>query len=375
MSELVIAGWSVLSSAGFGAPALAGRLAEQRLATAPVHPGVDVSPLYPQPMPAPTGHALLELDARRQLGRKGTSCYDRATTLAVLCCQQALQAAQLDLDGEPELPGALSRDRVGVVLGTSLGSFKSTSDYSRETLVQDKPYQVNPMLFPNTVMNCSAAQLAIRFGLRGVNATVAGGGLALLAALRYASNAIDRGHAEVMLTGSVEEFSPHRAWADHLTGRSGPVPTGEAAGIFALSRTAGPGWTGTRQAGRLLGVVTGFGPDGADSAEQALAGCVARLLHRAAVAGTEVRTVLTGETSRADLGEYLPATRALGHQPERLLTKQLFGDCDAASGAVALAAFLAVDFDGLGLITGRGPDGAVGAALVKGAADVGTHRR
>jgi 3-oxoacyl-[acyl-carrier-protein] synthase II len=364
VSEVVIAGWSALTSAGIGADALAGYLTGTGQAAEPARSGVEVGQLYDEPLPSPTGHALAGFDVRAELGRKGTSAFDRATALAVVCCQDALRSAALELDDG-------SRPRVGVALGTSLGSFKSTSDYSRETLVQERPYLVNPVLFPNTVMNCAAGQVAIRFGLRGVNATIAGGTLAFLNAVRYACNALDRGYADAMLAGAVEEFTPHRAWAAHLTGSTAEVAAGEAVGIFVLARPTvdeDPGYQA-----RILSVSTGFGPGGAESAEQALAGCVRRAVRQAGVDPADIDVVLTGEAAESGESEYRPVAEALGHRPRRVLAKRLLGECDAASGAVALAVFLAGQQSGtggprpgLGLITGRGPDGAVGAAVVRG---------
>jgi 3-oxoacyl-[acyl-carrier-protein] synthase II len=355
MSPVAVTGWSVLTSAGVGAAALAQRLdAAQNADTADTpDAGPRVDGLYPQPLPAPRAHALVDLDVRGHLGRKGTGFYDRATALAVIGCQEALREAALTVDED-------NRHRIGVVLGTSLGSFKSTSDFSRETLVEEKPYLVNPALFPNTVMNCAAGQAAIRFGLRGVNATVAGGPLAFLTAVRYAAGAIGRGYADVMLTGAVEEYSPHRAWAVHLAGS--PVPAGEAAAVFVLS-----GVGAGRPGAEILAVSSGYGED-------ALAGAVRRALHRSGVEPAEVVTVATGETGPADRREYAPVVRALGHQPRRILVKPLFGECDAAGGAVALAVLLAMYRRGglpsgaPSLITSRSPDGGVAAALIRGSA-------
>lgn len=388
---VVVTGWSALTSAGVGIDALVQRFAGAGLGTvargsAAVARGTAVGHLYEEPLPSPLGHALADFNVRAHLGRKGTSSYDRATALAVVCCQEALREAQMTVD-------QTTRTRIGVALGTSLGSFKSTSDYSRETLVQDKPYLVNPVLFPNTVMNCAAGQVAIRFGLRAVNATIAGGALAFLNAVRYACNIIERGYADAMLTGAVEEFTPHRAWANHLTGAltavgSGPVAggsaardpvaTGEAAGLFVLAGPQAADWSGPRRFARILSVVTGYGPGGGEQAERALAGCVGRALRRARVDAAEVGTVLTGEIDEADHREYGPVVQALRHEPRRIMVKRLLGECDAANGAVALAVLLASGVDGVSLLTARGPDGAVGAALVEGlverSADAGTDR-
>jgi 3-oxoacyl-[acyl-carrier-protein] synthase II len=359
--SVAVTGWSVLSAAGVGAPALAGHLeAAGHLETAGLT-GRPVTGMYPDPLPAPDGHALVDFDVRAHLGRRGTSFYDRAIALAVVGCQEALRDADLHVDDD-------NRTRVGVVLGTTVGSFKSTSDFSRETLVQEKPYLVNPVLFPNTVMNGAAGQAAIRFGLQGVNATVAGGSLAFLNAVRYATNAIGRGYVDVMLTGAVEEYTPHRAWAVHHAGRA--VPAGEAAAVFVLSD---PRASADRQPeAEILGVATGYGPGGQAAAAAALEGVVRRLVRRCGVDPAAVSTVLTGEADPADRREYQPVVQALGHRPRRILVNRLLGECDAAGGAVALAALLTMyrqgtlDGGALSLLTSRSADGGVAAAIVRG---------
>jgi 3-oxoacyl-[acyl-carrier-protein] synthase II len=329
VTAVTIAGWNALTATGAGAPS-------------------------DGPLPPAASATIGAFDIRAELGRKGTSSFDRVTGLAVVCCRETLRASGMDSGGDrPE--------RVGVALGTTVGSQRSTSDYTRETLVQDKPYLVNPMLFPNTVMNCAAGQIAIRFGLRGVNATIAGGPLAFLNSVRYAVNLIGRGYADVMLTGAAEEFSPHRAWAAHLTGASREVACGEAAAMFALRRAEEDD---TRD-DRILAVATAYGPGGGEAADDALTGCVSRVVTRGGVTGADVGVVVTGESTDRARHEYGPTVRALGRKPRRMLPKTTFGECDAAAGAVALAALLAEGEPGIGLLTGRGPDGAVGAALVR----------
>ncbi|PMR62050.1 beta-ketoacyl synthase [Verrucosispora sp. ts21] len=354
MTALTINGLAALSAAGDRPEALAERataLAGER------HPGVPVGGIVTEDLPRPEGHALLDFDVRARLGRRGTSFYDRATALAVVACGDALTDSGLTVDDA-------NRARVGVVLGTTVGSLKSTSDYTRETLVQEKPYLVNPMLFPNTVMNCAAGQAAIRHKLKGINATVTGGPLAFFNALRYAGNAIRRGYVDTMLVGAVEEFSAHRAWASASGPAGGEVPAGEGAAVFVIGG-------GADSAGRatICAVTTGYGPDG--TAEQALTDCVARALHVAGAAPTDVTLLATSETSTAGTRpQRAAALRALdGHVPAEFVLSRVAGDCGAATPALALAAALRLPADGdrsgLILLTAHGTDGGVGAALVR----------
>ncbi|TDD86542.1 beta-ketoacyl synthase [Actinomadura darangshiensis] len=341
MTGIGIAGWSVLT----GVPA-------------------KVTELYEEPLPSPTGRAVAGFDVRARLGRKGTGSYDRVTGLAVVCCQDALRDAGTAVDGA-------ARTRIGVALGTTMGSFKSTSDYSRDTLVQERPYLVNPLLFPNTVMNCAAGQVAIRFGLKAVNATIAGGPVAFLNAVRYAGNAIERGYADVMLTGAAEEFTPHRAWASHLTAPPGAFEAGEGAGVFVLTGPRAPSWAGAHRAAEILAVATGYGPGG-DPDGRALAGCAERALARARIAPADVAAVVTGEGADADGGEYAPVAWVLGRSPDRVPAGRDAGDCGAATSALGLGALLAsgrLDGGGVVLLTARGADGAAGVAVVRGGPD------
>lgn len=369
MNGVTLGGWHVLCSAGVGADAFRDRLALTSAGSA--HPGRPVDAMYADPLPAPMGHALVDFNIREHFGRKGTSFYDRATSLATVACAGALDDARPHIDDVPV-------ERVGIVLGTTMGSFKSSCDYSRESQEQEKPYLVNPVLFPNSAMNCAAGQSAIRFGLRGVNMTLAGGRTAMFQALRYTANALHRGHVDAVLAGVVEEYTPHRAWANHHAGRSNGVPTGEAATVFVVERSADTG-AGRRDA-EVLAVTTGYGPGGGERADRALEGCVRRALNQAAAAPDQVTTVLTGEPDATSDAEYGPATTALGRRPHRTLVSQLFGECDAATGGLELAAVLAthqVDpaLDGqLSLLTARDPDGAVAAAIVRGWSRAGADR-
>jgi 3-oxoacyl-[acyl-carrier-protein] synthase II len=178
-----------------------------------------------------------------------------------------------------------------------------------------------------------------------------------------------------MLIGAVEEFSPHRAWHTRRSGARRAVngsvgATGEGAAVFVVERAAAPRRPGTAPAAQVLGTATGFG--WGEAAGAALAGCVRRVLRDSAASADAVSLVLTGEAGDDDHSEYDAAVSALGHAPERLAVSQLLGECDAATGALAMGTLLALcraepDRAGaLTVLTARTPDGGVGAALVQG---------
>ncbi|MFF0138941.1 beta-ketoacyl synthase N-terminal-like domain-containing protein [Streptomyces sp. NPDC005227] len=179
-----------------------------------------------------------DFDARLLLGKKGTRYMNRVTALAV----SAVGAAMADLDARHD-PA-----ETGLVLGTTTGSVQSMMEFTHASLTGNRPYDVEPSVIPNSVMNCAAARCAIWHDLRGPNTTLAAGRPAGILALAYARRLLRAGRARTVLCGGAEEWTPDRAW---LHERSLGVPTAEG--------TEG----GSRTATRVAGVRTGRLGEGA----------------------------------------------------------------------------------------------------------------
>ncbi|GAA2974418.1 beta-ketoacyl synthase N-terminal-like domain-containing protein [Actinokineospora diospyrosa] len=319
---------------------------------------VEVGGMFDEELPGPVAHVIRDFDVRAQLGRKGTSGYDRTTALAVVGCGRALESIGSAVDGH-------DRARFGVVLGTTAGGVRATSDFSRATIVEDRPYHVNPVLFPAAVMNSAAGHSAIRYGLKGVNATIAAGQLAGVRTLRYTGMTLARGYADAVLVGAAEEFSPHTAWADHLRyGGRGVLP-GEGAVVFVAERAADVRAAGRVPLAEVLATAVSTSGD--------LSEVLRRALAKAEVKPSEVWAVATGERGipERDHGEVTAVAEVFG-DVERIRVKETVGECHAASGAFQVAALLersAIDSDVDGrpsVVTGTTSDGAVGAVVLRG---------
>jgi 3-oxoacyl-[acyl-carrier-protein] synthase II len=114
-------------------------------------------------------------------------------------------AAKLALDDASFQVPEENTDRVGVVLGTTLGSVWSISEFDK-TALKEGPRYVNPALFPNTVINSPASQISIRFKIKGFNTTISTGFTSALDALKYACDFIKMGRADAVLVGGAEEL-------------------------------------------------------------------------------------------------------------------------------------------------------------------------
>jgi 3-oxoacyl-[acyl-carrier-protein] synthase II len=358
---LAVTAHGVVSPAGFGLSRLAEllRTGEAGNSRSTVDDPADF-PLRPLRL-------VPEFRLADHIGRKGIRHLDRMTAFGLV-------ASKLALEGLPE-PADPDRSDTGVVLGTSTGSIRSVSGLARDTITADKPYQVNPSEFPNTVMNSCAGHLAIRHSLRGVNSTVAGGHLSCLHAVRYARTAIRLGRASRLLVGGVEELSPQFAWAWHRSRSLLPQAVlGEGCALFVVedAATGGP-----PPLAELLGCEVGFAGAPAErrlGTAAALARCVERALARSGVPAEEVRVAVTGGGHQMGLGhaERRGIERALGRPPALLPTGQALGDSYSASGAMQLAALLAHWQDPgtgtpgeIGLITSVGRDGHAGCLVVR----------
>jgi 3-oxoacyl-[acyl-carrier-protein] synthase II len=186
--------------------------------------------------------------AEEFLGEKGLRTLDRATKLVLSAAKMALDDAKLKhpLDEDLSL-------KMGVVLGSTLGSVRSISEFDKEAL-REGPTAVNPALFPNTVINSPASQISIRFNIKGFNATMATGFAASLDAIDYAVNFMRLYDYDVVLAGGVEELCEHTYKAfykiGHLAGsragkpevdcpfdrRRNGIVLGEGACIFVLEK-------------------------------------------------------------------------------------------------------------------------------------------
>jgi 3-oxoacyl-[acyl-carrier-protein] synthase II len=215
-------------------------------------------------------------------------------------------------------------------------------------------------------MNCAAGYSAIRYGLAGINATIAGGELAFLSVFRYAANALRRGYADALLAGAVEELSPHRSWVLHLATRNGaPTVAGEGAAVFVVEPSELARAAGRHLDAEVLAVTAGFDPGGTT---QGLAGCLRRALEAAKVDPGQVW--MAAPERSADGMEAVAAELGLGAL-RSFPWHRCLGDCHAAAAGLQVATLLALhQVAGVGAarlwaVAGKEPDGTVAAALIR----------
>lgn len=121
---------------------------------------------------------------------------ERFVQFAIAASKQAIEEAHLNLN-------KVNRDRIGVLIGSGIGSLRII-EQEHKVLLKKGPSRVTPFLIPMLIVNQASGCVAITFGLKGPNSCVATACASGSHAIGDAFKIIQRGAAEVMVTGGTE---------------------------------------------------------------------------------------------------------------------------------------------------------------------------
>ena len=140
---------------------------------------------------------------------------DRAIQFALATSAQAIEQAGLQAEGD-------LADEIGVLIGTGIGGLSSLDEAGR-VLHSEGPDRVSPMTAVNMLPDMASGQVAIRYGLRGVNFCVISACATGTNAVGEAAEIIKRGDALAMVVGGTE--APVTALALAAFHRTGSLST------------------------------------------------------------------------------------------------------------------------------------------------------
>ncbi len=147
-------------------------------------------------LPTQFAGEVKDFDPEELFGRREARRMDRFTQFALAAAQEAMADSGLEIT-----PGL--SPRAGVVMGTAVGGMGTVLVEMERAL--GKGYnRVSPFLGPMMLPDTGPAQIAIAYGMRGPNISIATACASATNAIGEAAEMIRRGVADVIVTGGAE---------------------------------------------------------------------------------------------------------------------------------------------------------------------------
>ena len=295
----------------------------------------------------------------KYIDKKEVRRMDRFAQFALAATSEAMQDSKLDLSREDP-------KRIGVLLGSGIGGL-GTIEREHKVLIEKGPRRVSPFLIPMLIIDMASGLVSIRYGLKGPNSAVVTACASAAHATGDAFKLIQRGDAEVMITGGVEgcitplglagfcsmkalstrNDEPHKASRPFDKERDGFVMA-EGAGIIILESLEHAQARGARVYAEMAGYgvsgdayhMTAPVPEGEGAAQ-----AMEMALDDARMAPEEVDYINAHGTSTLlnDKYEAMAIRRVFGEHAQELpvsSTKSMTGHLLGAAGGVELIACL-----------------------------------
>jgi 3-oxoacyl-[acyl-carrier-protein] synthase II len=135
-------------------------------------------------------------DPGKYVDHKDVKKTARFTQFAMAATQFALEQAKLEITPE-------NAPRVGVYVGSGIGGFE-VIEREHDKLQEHGPKRVSPFFITATIVNLAAGQISIRYGAQGPTLACATACTTGAHAIGEAQRMIERGDADVMISGGAE---------------------------------------------------------------------------------------------------------------------------------------------------------------------------
>ncbi|WP_456271813.1 beta-ketoacyl-ACP synthase II [Bacillus sp. AK031] len=152
--------------------------------------------LNPDEYPAKVAAELKDFDPEQYVEKKEARKMDRFTQYAVAASMMAVKDANLEITDE-------IANRVGVWIGSGIGGME-TFENQFETFQKRGYRRVSPFFVPMIIPDMAAGQVSILLGAKGINSCTVTACATGTNSIGDAFKVIQRGDADVMVTGGTE---------------------------------------------------------------------------------------------------------------------------------------------------------------------------
>ncbi|MRX73599.1 beta-ketoacyl-ACP synthase II [Bacillus lacus] len=146
--------------------------------------------------PAKVAAELKDFEIENYMDKKEARKMDRFTQYAVIASKMAVKDAKLEISDE-------NAGRIGVWIGSGIGGME-TFENQFETLLTKGARRVSPFFVPMMIPDMAAGQVSISLGAKGFNSCTVTACATGTNSIGDAFKVIQRGDADVMVTGGTE---------------------------------------------------------------------------------------------------------------------------------------------------------------------------
>jgi 3-oxoacyl-[acyl-carrier-protein] synthase II len=139
---------------------------------------------------------IKNFDTGNYLDKKEARRMDRYSQYAIVASKMAVADSGLDME-------KVDKERLGVIVGSGIGGVE-TLESQHEILLTKGPGRISPFFIPMMIANMASGLIAIEFGAKGFNECVITACATSANSLGDAFKIIQRGDADVMITGGSE---------------------------------------------------------------------------------------------------------------------------------------------------------------------------
>ncbi len=188
--RVVITGMGVISSLGFGVNEFWNSIKEGKSGISSIE-RFDATNFT-----AKVAAEIKDFDPTNYIDKKEAKRMDRYTQYAMAAAKFAVEDSGLDLD-------SVDKYRFGVIVGSGIGGIE-TFESQHDVLMQKGPGRVSPFFIPMMIANIASGRIAIQYGAKGFNECVVTACATSTNAIGDAFKVIQRGDADIMITGGAE---------------------------------------------------------------------------------------------------------------------------------------------------------------------------
>jgi 3-oxoacyl-[acyl-carrier-protein] synthase II len=136
------------------------------------------------------------LKPEEHFDKKEVRRLDPFAQYAIIAAREAIKQSGLNLE-------KVDKNRVGVIVGSGIGGILSFEHEVRK-LIEHGPKRVSPFFIPQMISNIAAGHISMEFGFKGPNYATVSACATSGHAIGVAMMAIQRGDAEIMISGGSE---------------------------------------------------------------------------------------------------------------------------------------------------------------------------